>query len=137
MAASPIYLGTVKNAAARIQNADGTALITLWTAPALGSKLNALGVSSTDTVARDVALYVSRGGVDYLLATVQVPINAGNANNVPAIDVFAHVNLPWVRQDADGARYLFLENGSVLKAKAVVTVTAATQVAFFMQGGDF
>lgn len=137
MAASPIYLGTVKSPAAQILPADGTGLVTLFTPGANGSKLSALGMASTDTANKDVAFYITKSGVDYLLGTVQAPLNAGNANNVAAVDVLASAMLPWVRQDADGARYLFLESGAVLKAKATVAVTAAKAIQFFMHGGDF
>jgi hypothetical protein len=136
MSASPIFLGTVKSPGARILPADSTNLVTLWTPGANGSKVLTIGASSTDTSDRDVAFYLTKGGVDYLLGTIKIPLNSGNANNIPSVDVLAHPNLPAIRLDADGARYLWLEVNAVLRAKALVAVTAAKEIDFFMYGGD-
>ena len=137
MAAKPIYIGSIKSALAQILPADVSNLVVLWTPPALGSKITALGVSSTDTAARDIALYITKSAVDYLLFTVAIPVTAGFTNAIPAVDLLASAMGPWVRTDADGAKYLMLESGAVLKAKALTTVTAAKALQFFMQGGDF
>lgn len=136
MAARPIYFGSVKNHVAQILNADASNLVTLVTAGASGSQITALGAASTDTSDRDVAFYVTKGGTDYLLGTVKIPANSGNTNALAAVDVLSSAMLAWVRQDADGAKYLHLENGSVLKAKALTTVTAAKAIQFFAHGGD-
>lgn len=137
MASAPIFLGSVKSPMAQILPADASNLITLWTPGASGSKITAIGVSSTDTADRDIALYVTKSAVDYLLGTVKIPLSSGNTNAIPAVDLLNSSQLPWVRTDPDGAKYLQLESGAVLKAKALTTVTAAKAIQFAMHGGDF
>jgi hypothetical protein len=137
MAAAPIFIGAIKSPMAQILPGDAQTLVTLWTPGSAGSKINAIGIASTDTAARDIQLYVTKGGVDYLLCTIAIPINSGNVNNVPAVDPLAHANAPWIRTDENGAKYLLLESGAVLKAKALTTVTAAKAIQFAMSGGDF
>lgn len=138
MASAPIYLGTMKNFVARILPADTTAKVTLVTAANPATKVTALCVTSTDTSNRDIQLWITKSAVDYLIGTVQIPINAGNTNAIPAVDLLGTAALlPWVRTDENGAKYLVLENGSVLKAAATVTVTTAKEIDFFGHGGDF
>jgi hypothetical protein len=137
VAAAPIFVGAVKSPMAQILPADASNLVVLWTPGASGSKITALGISSTDTSDRDVAFYVTRGGVDYLLFTLKVPLNSGNTNAIPAVDALASSMGPWVRIDQDGSKYLNLESGAVLKAKALTTVTAAKALQFAMHGGDY
>lgn len=142
MAAKPIYIGTIKSPFARIQNSDASNLVVLWTPGANGSKIRAIGVSSTDSVSRDLALYVTKGGVDYLLGTVSIPLNSGNANNIAAVDLLnalsgTTVLMPWIRTDADGSKFLELESGAVLKAKALTTLTVTKTWDFAMHGGDY
>lgn len=142
MAAKPIYVGTIKSPFARIQNSDASNLVVLWTPGAAGSKIRAIGVSSTDTASRDLALYVTKSGVDYLLGTVSIPLRSGDLNNTPAVDLLNALSggnplMPWIRTDADGAKYIELESGAVLKGKALTTITSGKTWDFAMHGGDY
>lgn len=138
MANNPIFLGTMKNFVARIQNADGSTKITIVTAANPATKVTTLAVSSTDTADRDIALYITVSAVDYLIGTVKIPLNSGNTNAIGAIDLLSQAALlPWVRVDENGSKYLILENGSVLKASATTTVTAGKEIDFFGHGGNF
>jgi hypothetical protein len=136
MAARPIFLGTVNNIAAQILPADVSNKVTLYTPGAAGSRIYNIAVSSTDTVARDVAFYVTIAAVDYLLATVNIPINAGNANNIASVDVLSSTMFPWVRIDEAARKYIDLKVGMVLKAMSTTTVTAAKALQFFGHCGD-
>lgn len=133
MAAKPVFFGTIKNAAVQIVNADGTTLKTLYTAPINGGKVEAIAISSSDTVARDIQLVVTKASVDYALGTITIPIQAGGIAATPAVDGLQAAASPWVRLDENGNPFLLLETGSVLKVKSVVAVTAALAVQFFAQ----
>lgn len=133
MAAKPVFFGTLKNAAVQLVNADGTALVTLYTAPTNGGKVEAIAISSSDTVARDIQIVVTKGAVDYVLATIAVPITAGQVAATPAVDGLQPTASPWLRFDENGNPFLLLETGSVLKVKTLVAVTAALAIQFFAQ----
>ena len=133
MAAKPVFFGTIKNAAVQIVNADGVTLKTLYTAPTNGGKVEAIAISSSDTVARDIQLVVTKGAVDYVIGTISIPITAGQVAATPAIDGLQASASPWVRSDENGNPFLLLENGSVLKVKTLVTVTTALALQFFAQ----
>lgn len=137
MAARPIYLGSVDNFATRILTADSTNLVTLVTGAASGTKVITISATTDETVARDVQFWLTISAVDYLLGTVNIPIGAGFSGSVPALDILGSANLPWVRFDSDGAKYLYLESGNILKAKSLVALTAAKTIYFTMQGGSF
>lgn len=141
---TPIYPQTVKNWAVQILPADTTTLKTLVTGGTDGSKVEMLNITSTDTGARDVALWVTISSVDYLIATLPIPANSGNTNALLAQGLLASLvatspYLPFFQfpLDNNGNRYLYVASGSVLKVSTLTTVTAAKAVNFFAQGGDF
>lgn len=136
--ATPIFQQSLKNGAVQILPADTTTLKTIVTPGTNGSKVESLIVSSTDTSARDLQLTVTKGGVDYVLGTISIPANTGFTNGVVLINVFQHANISVaLNNDLNGNKVLYLENGSVLKAKTLTTVTAAKAINLFAQYGDF
>lgn len=136
MAANPIFVGTPKRGMAQILNATASALVAVVTAGASGSKVVSLIVTSDDSADRIVQLFITRGGVDYLLGSYTIPDLSGtNGVTDPAVNMFTYINgLP---RDNDGQAYLLLESGDVLKAKSTTTVTAAKTISIHANYGDF
>lgn len=135
---TPIFPQTISNfSAVQILPADTTTLKTLVTAGANGSKVENIIVNSTDTANKDLQLVVTKGGVDYPLATIQIPLNAGNTNAIIPVSLFQHAMLVGLNTDNNGNKYLYLGSGSVLKAKVTASVTAAKVISLFPQGGDY
>jgi hypothetical protein len=137
MSATSAFFVTPKNITAQLLNADGiNTLKTVYT-PTTAAKLASLMITSTETaVAHDVNIYVTKGGVDYLLGTVSVPINSGFTSGAPAVNAFNSTNMPGLAVDSDGNRYLMLEATSVLKASVPVIVTAAKALNFAGYGAE-
>jgi hypothetical protein len=133
MAAAPVYFGTIRNYAVRIADTDGTSTLTLYTVPTNGGVVESIAVSGSDTAARDVSLIVGKSGADRIIGTKTIPITAGQIAATPAVDLLNLTEMPWARVDANGNRVLYLENGSVLKVKALVTLTAGKFIDFFIQ----
>lgn len=134
--ATPVFPQAVNNGIGQILPADTTTLKTIWTAGANGSLLQALGISSTDTSARDLQFYITRSGTDSLICTISAPINAGNTNAIPSVDVLRSSLWPWCMFDMAGNRQLRLKSGDVLKFAALTTVTAAKVINCFADGED-
>lgn len=126
MSSTPAFFVTPKTIAARLQNSDGTSLVTVYTPPTAGAKIAALMAVSTDSAARDIGLFITKGGVDYPLCTVAVPITAGTIAATPQVNLINRTSAPGLPLDSDGQAYILLETGAVLKAKALVAITAAT-----------
>lgn len=139
MASTPFFLGSVKVSAVQILPADTTSLKTLFTAGASGSKVNAIFVSSTDTSARDVQLVMTIGGTDYIIGTHTVPINTGNTNAAPALNLLSVSSIsPAFAHDQDGNHHLLLPASATLRVRlASGAVTASRVINFIAQGGDF
>lgn len=136
MSATQIFFGSIKTLAAQILPADTSSLVTLYTAPTNGARVESIAVSSSDTSARDVSLAVTKGGVDYIIGTVTIPITAGQIAATPAIDLLQYLAMPWLRFDENGNRFLQLDTGCVLKVKSLTTVTAAKALQFFGQARE-
>lgn len=135
--ATPIFPQTVKNYVAQILNADASNKKTLVTGATNGTKIEALSLASTDTTARDVQLVMTVSSVDYILATVAVPVTAGSVDNVPSVDVLRHAQWPGLSYDANGNKILYVASGAVLSIKALTTVTTAKEIDCLAVGGDF
>lgn len=138
--ATPIQPQAINVGVITIVNADAQAQKTLFTAGANGSKVEALTIASSDTVARDVAIYLTRAAVNYLLAAVSIPIGAGQPAApaaVPAVDIFRSAQIPGLAYDAFGNKYLYLKSGDTITINAPVSITAAKTVTAFAQGADF
>jgi hypothetical protein len=135
--ATPIFPQAVNVGLGTIVNGDGTTTKAIFTAGANGSKLEMLTVSSTDTSNRDVNIFLTRSATNYLLATVQIPLNSGNANNVAAVDILRSTMLPGLANDAMGNRILYLKSGDTLTFAATTTVTSGKQITAVAHGGDY
>lgn len=137
MTATPVFPQAIKSYVAQILNADTTTKKNLVAGGTNGTIVYALAAASTDTTNRDIQLWLHNGSTDFLLATVQIPLNAGNANNVPMVDLLRSSMVQGLGYDANGNRVLFVPNGYTLKAACTGTVTAAKEIDFLASAGDF
>jgi hypothetical protein len=133
----PIFPQLVQSTAVQILPADTTTLKTLVTAGADGTIVSRILVTSTDTSAKDLALYVTISAVDYLIGTVAIPANSGFTNAVPTVGLFDATQIPSLQIDNNGNKYLQLGTGAVLKVKVLTAVTAAKIINVVAQSGNF
>jgi hypothetical protein len=136
---TPIFPQTIKNAAVLINNATGTATVTLYTGGTNGSKIESIAITSTDTSARVLNIILTVSAVDYQIGTINVPIAAGtDAAATVSVSVLENNSMmPHLRKDSNGRTYLFLGSGTILKFSTQVTVTAAKQINIVAQLGDY
>jgi|SRR5882757_1950285 len=135
--ATPIFPQTIVNSIAQIQNSTAQALVTLVTGGANGTKIESITATSTDTSARDVALWITISSVNYLLTTISIPATAGSVNNIISVDMLRSSQFPSLAFDTNGNRYIYIANGSVLSVACLTTVTSAKLLQFFAQGGNY
>lgn len=129
---------TPKNGNVQILPADASALKTIYTGGANGSKIVALFVTSSDTAARDVTWGITLGGVFYPLGTVTIPITAGQVNSAAAVNLLDVTKTPGLPLDSDGNPYVFLASASyTLQIKSLTTVTAAKELDVSAFGADW
>ena len=134
----PIFPGTLKNYTQTFVNTDSTTVKVLATGGTNGTKIESVSGVSTDITARVFQLYVTISGINYPIGEVSIPTGAGtNGGTTKAYNVFNSTDLPWMRSDENGRSYIYLASGATLTANAEVAITAAKQVTFFSQGGDF
>lgn len=134
---SAIMVQTPKRGMVQIANADASALKTVATAGANGSKVSSLILSSSDTSARDVQWGVSRSGTFNPVATVTIPITAGQVSGTPPVDLFSSTNAPGLPVDNDGQPYILMESGDTLDIKALTTVTSTKLISASSNFGNF
>lgn len=135
--ATPIFPQTVKNYAAQILPADTSTVKTLVSGATNGTKIEAITIASTDSVARDVQLVMTISSVVYILATITIPITAGSVNSVPAVDILRNAQWPGLAYDSNGNKILYVANGATLGVKSLTTVTTAKEIDVLAIGGDY
>ena len=122
---------------AQILNADASGQKTLLTAGAAGAKVTSIAAMSDDSSARLITLSVLRSAVNYPIAVVSVPANAGTNGTAAAANLLDESLSSWVPVDNDGQRYVLLEAGDVLQVKSGSTVTSAKAVTICAVGANF
>lgn len=126
---SPIFEVGPNSAGVQILPADTTTKMTLITADATdGSRVDAINVTSTDTSAVVVNVYVNIGGTDYTRGSVSVAAGAGTLG-AATVDLVPTL--------AATLGYIPLPPGAILKVAANATITAAKQVDFVASYGDY
>lgn len=137
MSANPKLISNVRHPAIRLQNADGTGLKSLGVAPpADGSRVKSLHITSDDTAAQVLQLWITIGGVDYLLGEISVPAGAGSDGATNAVSGLSGDRMPQLQTDGL-MKWIDLPTGSDLKFKSKVAVTAAKTIYLLAEVGDF
>lgn len=136
--ATPIYPQTIKNWAVTLVNADSTTIKTFLTGATNGSVVEYINVSSTDSAARDIKLYLNDGATNYLLTTISIPANSGNTNALTSIAPLNQTTLwPSVPFNNSGNKFIYVAQGWSLRVAAGAAVTAGTTIALTAHGGDY
>lgn len=139
MTSVPLFASTPNNGKVTIVNADGSNQKTVYTGAAGGSKIFAMILNSTDTVLNhDVQISILRGGTNYPLGTISVPLNSGFNSGVAGINAFAPGQLPGLPVDSDGNPEILLNDASdSLQISSATTMTAATMITALVFAADF
>jgi hypothetical protein len=117
--------------------ADTTTKKTLVTAGTNGSKIAALIVTSTDTAARILQLWLTRSAVSYLIGSVEITIASGSDGTTPSVNLLNTTAIPGLPIDSDGQPYLFIAGADTLQASVTVTVTSAKEIDVISVFGNF
>lgn len=137
MASAPSFAATPATSVQNILPADTTSAKTLLTAGASGTKVTGINIASSDTSARIVSIYITRGGTDYNLITVSIPAGAGNDSTGALAAIEGFLLMAGLPVDNDGQKYLLLKSGDTLRANSATTVTAARKIDFVVIAADF
>lgn len=133
-------LAAVNNIDGAIANADGTSKKTIFTAGSNDSIIRSFNITSTDTSARIVLLYVNVGGsgTDRCIGAVNVPALSGTDGATAAVDALRTTLMTFFEADAFGNCVCYLKAGSLLKAAlSASAVTSGKTIDMFGSGGDF
>lgn len=140
---TPIYPQTLYNAVQTITAAETTTIKALTTTQTNGLKVESIIVTSNDTSARDVCLYMTISATNYLLIQVQIPITAGQVNTTPPVNLLAGGvaglpgSFPGLPIDGNGNPYIYLPSGATLSVNAPVALTTAKTMTFLATGASF
>jgi hypothetical protein len=117
-------------------NTNGT---TIETAGTYGTRIISLTATSNDTVARDVFVYILRGGSTVIpLGLVNVPLSSGNTTAARfAVDFLNGTNIPGLPLDNTGRQYIPLLGGDVLRATTLTALTGGASIFIQSSGLDY
>jgi hypothetical protein len=137
MASQPSFVSTPQLGLVQIATADASNWKDVYTAAEDTKVVSLVGASDDGSLAHVVQVAVDRSGTKYFLGATNVPINAGAASGVPAVDLMAEEVIPGLPVDNDGQRYIYLQNGDKLSVKSLSTMTSAKLLSVSMVGGTF
>lgn len=135
---SPIFGLTPKTTGANLTNATGAGVkVTICTAGANGSRILAIGATTSDTAANDVNLFIQPGGAGtiYNIGGKRVTIAAGDlvASTIPAISLLDATQLPFLLSDGS----IQLGPNDILQAATVAIVTSGKTLSIVTQSIDY
>lgn len=113
--------------ATKITNADGTTPKTLITAGPDGAMISSLNGINTDTVARYVQLFISKSGVDYLVASIFLNANSGTPGS-SSTSILNSIYLPSNAYDSDANKCYRLSAGDSLKIGSNATLASGKEI---------
>ncbi len=96
-----------------------------------------VAVTSDDTSARDLMLFINTGSTNYLIGIINIPITAGSATSVASVNALNATALPFLRADKDGNRIIVLKTGHTLKCGMKVAATTAKTITVVCTSEDF
>lgn len=136
MASNAQFIATVKNPSVSFANADASNFKTIHTAGSLGSRIDTLIGSNTDSAnAYVVQLAVQISGVDYILGEVNIPIGSGTNGSAKSVAMLNATDIPGLAYTENGA--LYLASGAVLRGKTKTTVAGSNTVQIVGVAGDY
>jgi hypothetical protein len=110
---------------------------TIFTPGTDGSIIEALAITTTDTVANAILLAIYDGSTYHELGHISVPASSGRGT-VNAVSGMNRGNLPWLQVDANGNPVIKIESGYTLQAKLNADYTTASSYFYITAlGGDF
>lgn len=134
MATTPIFPGSIRNAAIEIDDADTTTLQDLLVAGSGGTRINSISATTDDdTAVVDLILYYHDGTDDFKIGQVSIPIGSGTDGTNPAISVLNQTDLPFLGDDLS----YYISDGSKLRVSLVSTITATKVLHLVAICGDY
>jgi hypothetical protein len=138
MSANPKLISTVRDLVAKIVNADGTANKSLGVAaPADGSRVKSLIITSDDTAAQTLQLIKTVAAVDYILGEIAVPAGSGTDGASNGVNAFLSTGRIKGLQTDGISTWIDVANGTTLSLKSKVAVTAGKTIYLVAEAGDF
>ena len=131
---NPIFQRLPSVQAAVITDADTNVPVTLYTSVSTeGGLIDSISAVSTDSAAAIIQLTITDNavGTDYAIGEVTVPANSGTDGTTPAFNLLSAL---LVLQESGGRT---IPPSGILKVNAKATITAATQITFVANGGDY
>lgn len=136
MSASPSFIATPKTPTVAFANADGTAYKVVLTGGTLGSRIDTLFASNSDTgVTTVLQLALTKSSVNYVIGEVSIPANAGTNGTVKSVGVLNSTDIPGLAYTENGS--LYLESGVSLSARCKVAVAGVFSVQVSGVAGDY
>lgn len=134
---NPTFVKTPNRGVTLISTGTGTALVTAYTGATSGTKIASMNLVNNSTAALVVRVIINSATVNYFLAAISVPTNAGMDGATASVNPFTLcAGLP---VDSDGNSYLILASTTdLLQVQTTAVVPTATgSVYCYTVAGDF
>lgn len=125
------------NQSVTFTSADTTATKLAFTAASNDSNVKAIIACTDDTAAVNLKVFLTRGGVDYLLGTIRIATLSGTDGAAPGVDILNASGMSGLPLDSVGKRYIPMKTGDTLRLSCLATMTAAKTLWVSVLGEDY
>ena len=129
-------IGTTMSASASF----ATALDIMGGTVSYDRRLYGISATSTDTVARDMVVWLYTGTTGYQVGRISIALSSGNTNAISQTDIFGSSLMAATFQkeaDSNGKPYLNIPVGWSIKAGTTLTTTTGTFITTIVQGENY
>lgn len=119
------FTQNIKAPCVALTSANTTTAATLYTASSDGAVVKSVVASTNDSTAVNLVVVVNNGTTDFVLGTVNLPINSGYTGAIASVDVLGSNLIPGLPRDINNRSVLPLPSGHVLKVGCLATMTSA------------
>lgn len=131
------FTQTIKTPCVALTSANTTVAATLYTASTNDAVVKSLVVSTNDSTAVNLVVSINNGTSDFILGTVNIPINSGYTGAIASVDILGSSLLPGLPRDINNRAVISLQAGHILKVGALATMTAAKTCNVIAQVEEF
>ena len=96
-----------------LANSLTTSLVNVVIGGTLGTKIEDLVITNTDTIDHALTIGVNVAGTVANVANVNIPAGSGTTLGVLPVTLFSNNQFAFLPQDANGNKYLYLANATV------------------------
>jgi len=134
---SPFFPQALHSGVLQLVAANTTNTVNVIVSSTNGTKIESIIATSNDTIDHALTISMNIGGVNYLMANVNIPANSGSIVGTPPVNVLGNVAFSGLPSDPAGNRYIYVANNGSITVSSNSAISSNKVVNVIIQAADF